>query len=74
MVGYVGVKDSVAIPDDALFTWNAHASIVKYSPDQVAYAVRTLGYEPAGYRLGLITTLIEGGAGTPSLIPTRWWA
>jgi hypothetical protein len=69
--------------------WNAHARVAKYSPDQVAWATRRMGYEPDGSRLSLLfrdpedgtveepgnllvtvglnllTSLLEGGAGTP---------
>ena len=69
--------------------WNAHALVRKYSPDQVAWATRKMGYEPMGHRLSLLfrdpedgvteepgnlmvtaglnllTSLLEGGAGTP---------
>ncbi len=69
--------------------WNAHAAVRKYSPDQVAWATRKMGYEPQGHRLSLLfrtpedgiteepgnlmvtaglnllTSLLEGGAGTP---------
>jgi hypothetical protein len=69
--------------------WNAHARVARYSPDQVAWATRRMGYEPDGARLSLLfrdpedgvveepgnllttaglnllTSLLEGGAGTP---------
>ena len=69
--------------------WDAHALVRKYSPDQVAWATRKMGYEPDGARLSLLfrdpedgvteepgnllvtaglnllTSLLEGGAGTP---------
>jgi len=69
--------------------WDAHASVAKYSPDQVAWAAAKMGYEPQGHRLSLLfrdpedgvveeggnlmvtaglnllTSLLEGGAGTP---------
>jgi hypothetical protein len=69
--------------------WKAHASVAKYSPDQVAWATKRMGYEPQGHRLSLLfrdpedgvteepgnlmvtvglnllTSLLEGGAGTP---------
>jgi hypothetical protein len=69
--------------------WDAHALVRKYSPDQVAWATRKMGYEPSGHRLSLLfrnpedgvteepgnlmvtvglnllTSLLEGGAGTP---------
>jgi hypothetical protein len=69
--------------------WIAHASVAKYSPDQVAWATQKMGYEPDGARLSLLfrdpedgvteepgnlmvtaglnllTSLLEGGAGTP---------
>ena len=69
--------------------WNAHATVRKYSPDQVAWATQKMGYEPDGARLSLLfrdpedgvteepgnlmvtvglnllTSLLEGGAGTP---------
>jgi hypothetical protein len=69
--------------------WDACARVAKYSPDQVAWATRKMGYEPQGHRLSLLfrdpedgvteepgnlmvtaglnllTSLLEGGAGTP---------
>jgi hypothetical protein len=69
--------------------WNTYATVAKYSPDQVAWATRKMGYEPDGARLSLLfrnpedgvteepgnlmvtvglnllTSLLEGGAGTP---------
>lgn len=69
--------------------WDAYAKVLKYSPDQVTWATRKMGYEPSGHRLSLLfrdpedgvteepgnllvtvglnllTSLLEGGAGTP---------
>jgi len=69
--------------------WDARASVAKYSPDQVRWATKRMGYEPQGHRLSLLfhdpedgvvsepgnlmvtgglnllTSLLEGGAGTP---------
>jgi hypothetical protein len=49
------------MPSDTIINWSAHARIAKYSPDQVAYAVRTLGYEPPGHKLSLIFKEPEDG-------------
>jgi hypothetical protein len=49
------------MPGDTLFTWNAHAQVRKYSPDQVAYAKSKLGYEPQGHRLSLLFKEPEDG-------------
>jgi hypothetical protein len=41
--------------------WIAHASVAKYSPDQVAWATRKMGYEPDGARLSLLFRDPEDG-------------
>jgi hypothetical protein len=43
------------------FRWEAHAKVLKYSPDQVAHAVSVLGYEPSGHRLSLLFREPEDG-------------
>src|SRR5580704_3558849 len=41
--------------------WDAHALVRKYSPDQVAWATRKMGYEPDGARLSLLFRDPEDG-------------
>jgi hypothetical protein len=41
--------------------WNAHATVAKYSPDQVAWATAKMGYEPDGARLSLLFRNPEDG-------------
>lgn len=41
--------------------WDAHASVAKYSPDQVAWATQKMGYEPSGHRLSLLFRNPEDG-------------
>lgn len=41
--------------------WNAHALVRKYSPDQVTWATRKMGFEPDGSRLSLLFRDPEDG-------------